>query len=164
MKKILIISLTLILSSAAFAQNKCRALRKMDEKIDAMYHSDNFRLSYLVLSPSIYNPGNDTTISRIEFYQDTTAQYKIRCKTLASIDLGQSLKENYIIGYIGLFQATEYTVNVIMRRIYKSGEESMSKVAIHFDDLITPEYGMESATYGTEGVIYHSKKDKLIGM
>ncbi len=164
MKKILIIVLALIFSSSAFAQKKSRALRKMDEKIDAMYHSDAFRLSYLVIPPSIYNPNNDTTISFIEFFQDTTAQYKVKVKTSASIDPGQSKKENYIIGYVGLFQATDYTVNVIIRRVYKSGKESKETATIHFDDLIVPTDSMESATYGTEGVIFQSKKDKLVGM
>lgn len=125
--------------------------------LNEFYHSDDFLLSYMVLPSSIYNPDNDTTIAYIEFYQDTTTQYKVREKTLASIDPGQPMDINYAIGFIGLFQATEYTVNVVIRKVYKYRKETTEMATIHFDDLIAPEYGIESAMYGTLGIIKKKK-------
>ncbi len=164
MKKILIISLALILSSTAFAQKKkCRALRKMDEKMNELYRSHCFRSSFLVLSPKVYNPDNDTTISHIEFLQDFTTEYIPARKTFASIDPGQSINKNYIIGLIGLFQSQEYAVNVIIRKVYKNGQESIENRTIHFDDLMPEEGDTESAAYGIgNGVIEFSDDGKLV--
>jgi len=140
----------LLSATCSFAQK--------NNRLNEFYRSDNFLLSYLVLPASVYNPDNDTTISYIEFYQDTTARYKVKNKTFASIDPGQSMKEDYIIGFIGLFQSQEYAVNVVIRKVYNNGVVSTNTVTIPFDDLIAPEYGMESATYGTDGIIYFSEE------
>lgn len=148
MKKILIISLALVLSSTAFAQKKSRAQRKMTDKWNQIYHSKYFMSCFLVVSPKVYNPTNDTTIAFIEFSQDFTTEYILDRKIYASIDPGQSMNKNYIIGLIGLFQSQEYAANVIIRKVYKNGVETTEMATIHFNDLMPEDDNTESAAYG----------------
>lgn len=142
MKKI-IFAILLLSSISGYSQS-------LDEKFEQLYKSEYFKGLDLIITPSIFNPGNEENISYIEFFQDSTANFNDSWRIYASIDVSQSKTINYIVGTIGDYQAEVKSANVIIKKVYKDGTSKTSKVTINFDDILPP--GVVEAEYAEYSV------------
>jgi hypothetical protein len=115
----------------------------------------------LTLNPTIFDPNLDSTITRIEFLQDTTftiyetdeeAKY-------SSIDKSEGFEQVWAIGTIGDFRIRENKILVKIRTYHTTGEV---KEFYYVEKINKHQFYSEFkwATYGTKGYYYFNPLER----
>jgi hypothetical protein len=117
----------------------------------------------LTLNPTIFDPNMDSTITRIEFLQDSTRNiYEIDEEAkFSSIDKHENFEQIWAIGAIGDYRTKHNKISVIIKTYHSTGEV---KTFTYTEKINKHQYYSEFkwATYGTKGYYYFNplKREK----
>jgi hypothetical protein len=121
--------------------------KKLIKETEDLYRSDAYLMSNLIISRSVYNPENDSNITSVEFYQDTTKNANAVYVIYAEISKRDGFDNDYSIGSIYDYQTDIFGVSVIIKTYFADGTFKITNHKIHFDSLPLPSEEIKSVEY-----------------
>jgi hypothetical protein len=124
-----------------------------------LHKYDAINNEMLTLNPTIFDPHLDTTISYIEFFQDSLSnEYGPHKKVFAAIDINDTIEKIYAIGTIRDYRINKKEISVIIIRHHDNGSVSTIKYRSKIDKLLWyKEY--QDARYLINVDIYYQSED-----
>jgi hypothetical protein len=147
-------------SLLGFSQSKSEA--RQIKQLEAIYQSEIFLISDLIMTPEFYNPENDSTITAIEFFQDTLNNINKAYLIFSAISPRDGFNQKYTIGSIYDYQTGLFEISLTMKVYYASGVISTSYHKIHFDNLPNPVEDIESAQYSVDPLWLDGSEDIVL--
>jgi hypothetical protein len=115
----------------------------------------------LTLNPVIFNPDLDSTITFIEFLQDTTKR-EYEYKNYSSIGKEENLEQVVGVGLIGDYKIDHKTVSVIIKTHHTNGEvkyftytEKIDKLSYYLEEFKWAAYSIDIDIY------YEGEEDEV---
>lgn len=111
----------------------------------------------LTLLPTVFDPQQDTTITMIEFLQDTTARVYEE-KINSRVNKSEGIEKVYGVGFIGDFRIDQKTVSVIIVTHHSNGKVTSFKYTEKIDKLDYFEE-FDWAMYSTDAEIFYDGEE-----
>jgi len=147
-------------SIIGFSQSRSEA--KQIKQLEAIYRSEVFLVSDLIMSPEVYNPANDSNITAVEFFQDTTNNLNNIYLIYSAISTREGFDQNYSIGSIYDYQTGLFEISVVIKVYYANGDSKTKYHKIHFDNLPNPSEDIESAQYSVDPLWLDGSEDIVL--
>ena len=132
----------------------CLSTGVFGQKLHKLEEIDNVPLTLL---PTVFDPRQDSTISLIEFLQDTTAGVYEE-KIHSSISKSDGIEKVYGVGLIGDFRIDKKTVSLIIKTHHSNGGIDYKKYTQTIDQLTYFE-DFDWAVYSTDVEIYYDGEE-----
>lgn len=140
-----------------FAIFACISIAGYGQRLHKFEGIDNVPLTLL---PTVFDPQQDSTITFIEFIQDTTAGL-YEDKINSRVNKSEGIEKVYGVGFIGDFRIDAKTVSVIIVTHHGNGEVTSFKYTEKIDKLDYFEE-FDWAMYSTDvEIFYEGEEDEV---